>query len=1020
MKKTKQLLLKCMKLTLVQLIFVCVSVGVSYAHTAEAQEILDQRISLDVSDEKLKSVLTTIEKASSVKFSYSPQVIKANRKITFSTQNSTLSSVLDKILSPLDIQYTVMDNQILLKKVVPPSLGETPNRPNESLDLPTDNSKSLTTLAVEGRVVGEDNTPIIGANVVIKGTTKGVVTDENGNFSIDAKVGDVLVVSFVGYDKKEFTITDATAKIQIILIESASLVGEVTVVGSRGKPRTDVERPVPVDVLSAKELQVTGQTDLVQQVQFASPSFNAAKNGVNGIASYADPASLKGLSPDQMLVLIEGKRYHQFSAIQGNVTVGKGTVVTDMSAVPSLALERMEILRDGAAAQYGSDAIAGIINLVLKKSTGKGAAQVQYGATSKGDGGGVTVGLNYGFALGSKGYLNVTGNYQDVKGTDRADPYNPQPIPGGTYTGIYTNVPATDQAALLANKAWGDGTYGSFTIAPYGSNPIKSRQAFYNAGYELKNGWSFYSFGNYSNKDVDAGAFLRTALPTNVNSNVSIYPNGYSPRVPGKIIDYSGVIGFKRTIADGWNMDFSTGYGKNQLDQYAKNSTNASLGAASPKDFYIGQVGFGQSLTEANLSKSVKTSAVKSLNLALGAQYRVDFFELIAGDEAASSVGPLAATNNKTPGSQGRVGIAKEDERQRSRSNLGVYVDIESDITDRFLVATALRYENYSDFGSNISGKLATRFKITEGISIRGSLNRGFRAPLLQQIASAATTSTVQAGVISSTKQLPSDEPKLKQLGITDPKAETSLNYNLGITAKAGENFLFTLDAYQIDIKDRIIITENLNTSGIAALKALFPTVQQVTFFTNAISTKTQGLDLVMSYKKSINDNNRFTGSLAFTFNKTRINEAEVKAPSLLQAGTTKTVLLLDTVSRALIETSQPHEKVLLTLGYQFKKLNITFRSTYFGDVTTWEKPGSLPHRVQNFGGKNLFDLALSYAINKNFTISVGGNNITDVYPDRVFTHYASYANGQTPFTRNANQFGFNGSYYYGTITANF
>ena len=961
----------------------------------------------------INDVFSKIERTSGIRFVFNETKIGQTANVTIAEGNYTLDRLLTIIELQTGLQFKQISNMIAVSR--PAKTTPSVSAPISAVIEP----KIIVAPPVSGRITDDKGEPLIGVSVVIKGTTKGAVTDVDGKFQLDAKEGDVLVLSFVGFKKKEITIGKGL-DLSITLEADASELGTVSVIGSRGKPRTDVERPVPVDVLSAKELQTTGQVELTQQVQFSSPSFNSAKNGINGIANYADPASLKGLAPDQMLVLIEGKRYHQFAAIQTNVTVGKGTVVTDLNAVPSLALDRVEILRDGAAAQYGSDAIAGIANLVLKKTTGKGAAQVQYGSTSKGDGAGVTVGLNYGFALGKQGFLNLTGSYQDVKGTDRSDTYNPQPVAGGTYTDVYTNVKATDEAALLANKYWGDGTYGSFHVSPYGSNAMKSGQLFYNAGYDLTKEWSIYSFGNYSNKQVDAGAFLRTALPTSATSNVDLYPNGYAPRLPGTSIDYSGVGGLRGKLASGWNVDLSTGYGKNTLDQYAYGSSNASLGAASPKDFYAGRVGFGQYLTEANISKNMTNlGSVKSLNLAFGAQYRVDRFELIAGDEAASAIGPLATTKSKTPGSQGRVGIGKEDERYRGRSNKAVYVDVESDITKNFLVAAALRYENYSDFGGNVSGKLATRLKLTESVSIRGSINKGFRAPLLQQIASAASTSTVQAGVISSTKQLPSDEPKLKLLGIEDPKPETAWNYNLGVTAKAGNNLLFTVDAYQIDIKDRIIITENFTTKDIAALKTAFAGVQQVTFFTNAINTQTKGVDLVMSYKNQINADNRFTGSLAFTVNKTEITGV-IETPAALQAGTVAKVLLIDTVSRALIETSQPHTKVLVSLGYQYKNLSVNLRSTYFGEVTTWEKPTGLPHRAQTFAGKNLFDLSFTYAINKTIGLTVGGNNITDVYPDKVFSNYSSYTNGQVPYTRNANQFGFNGSYYYGTLTVNF
>ena len=638
-----------------------------------------------------------------------------------------------------------------------------------------------------------------------------------------------------------------------------------------------------------------------------------------------------------------------------------------------------------------------------------------------------TVGLNYGFSLGKKASLNITGSYQDVKGTDRSDPYNPQPAGvGGTYTGIYSNVAATDQALLKSRGYWGDGTYGSFRPTTYGSNAMKSGQVFYNLDVPLSQEWSLYSFGGFSNKDVFAQAFLRTALPTGGTTNPDLYPDGYVPQLPGTSVDISYLVGLKRKTSSGWNYDFSTGYGKNYLEQFSKNSSNASLGAASPKDFYIGRIGFGQSLTEINASKTMLgVMGTKSLSLAFGGQYRVDNFTLSAGDEASYQVGPLATTKGKTPGSQGRVGIDKADITDKNRSNIGLYVDIESDITNRFLLAGALRYENYSDFGSNISGKLATRLKITEDFAIRGSINKGFRAPLLQQIANAATTSTVQNGVIKSTKQLPSDDIRLAKIGIEDPKPETSWNYNLGITAKLGANFLFTVDAYQIDITDRIIVTENLNVNNITALKNNFAGFQEITFFTNAINTGTKGIDVVASYKQSLGAKSKLTASIALTVNKTEITNVKA-TPAALQLDTKTPILLIDTVSRALIETSQPHSKVLISVGYQIGKLSLNLRSSYFGEVTAWEK---LPkpvtgtsnlHQSQTFGGKNLFDASVVYSLNKFITITVGGNNITDVYPDKVNSNYLSYSNGQVPYSRNVNQFGFNGSYYYGNLMIKF
>ncbi|QJD80701.1 TonB-dependent receptor [Spirosoma rhododendri] len=999
------LLRAIMKITVCQFLLAILFVSIAVAREGRAQEVLGRRITLTAVGQPARSVLSRLEQQADIRFMYSAEVIQADRAVSISVQEQRLDNVLNQLLSPLRITYRVVGQQIVL------NLDEASAK--SELQMPA------AAPTISGKVTAKNGEALPGVNVTIKGKTRGASTDAQGQFKLEADAGETLVFSFIGYKNQEVALTGQTT-VDVVLEESSATLQEVAVVGSRSNvARTDVERPVPVDVLTAKELQSTGQTELSQQVQFTSPSFNSAKNGINGVASYADPSSLKGLSPDQMLVLVDGKRRHQFGAVNLNVTVGKGTVVTDMNAVPSLAVERLEILRDGAAAQYGSDAIAGIVNLNLKKSVGVGSALVQYGVTSQGDGGGYTVGVNYGFRLAKTGYLNVTGSYQDAAGTDRSDPYNPQPVAGGAYTGAYTTNRTTDESTREARGVYGQ--YGTFKVTQYGSSALKSGQLFYNAGIPLTNNWSLYSFGGYSRKRVNALGFFRTAIPTVGTTNPSIYPDGFTPQLPGSVQDYSVVVGIRKKVLTGWNFDFSTGYGYNYLDQNVTNSTNASLGAASPKDFYVGRITFGQSVSEANLNKTMfGVAGTKTLSLALGAQYRVDRFQLMAGDPASFQVGPLAATNNKIPGSQGRVGISTDDETNRTRSNVGIYADVESDLTDKLLVAAALRYENYSDFGSNLSGKLATRLKLNDNFSIRGSINRGFRAPLLQQVANAVTTSTVQNGVVTSTKEIPNSDPRLAQIGIEDPKAETSWNYNIGLTAKAARNkLLFTLDAYQIDIRDRIIITENLRVANIAALKPLFPNLQEITFFTNQVNTQTRGVDFVTSFRQTLRRSNVFTASVALTVNKTSIVGTK-GTPAQLQAGTATPILLIDTVSRALIETSQPHTKVMVSLGYQVGKLTVTLRSSYFGAVTAWEKPSGLPHRAQTFGGKNLFDLSAVYALNKMFSLTLGGNNITNVYPDRVFTNYASYSNGQVPFTRNANQFGFNGSYYYANLMINF
>lgn len=692
---------------------------------------------------------------------------------------------------------------------------------------------------ITGTVADNVGSSLVGATIKINNSTSGTVTDNNGRFVLtDAQSFPWnITISCTNYAQKEVTITRA-GNYNFSLMQIASL-GSVTVVGTRAQPRSDVSRPVPVDILTAKELQSTGQTELGQQLQFSSPSYNSAKYAINGSLVYANYATLRGLGPDQLLVLINGKRRHQFSIPHIGFSISRGAVVTDMNAIPFLAVDRTEILRDGGAAQYGSDAIAGIVNVRLRNAINQGIFKTQFGINKEGDGATYLGSLNYGFSLGKENsFLNFTFQYQKMNGTDRSDPY----------TGpIYSGTRRIDDSIHAVRGVYP--ATGPFKVGgAFGSSEISSPQFFLNASYPLNSQWSLYSFGGYSYKKALGYGFFRNAISTNANANPAVYPDGYTPQFPAKDKDHSAVVGLTRAVLNGWNMDFSTGIGKNAVDRYATHTTNASMGANSPTDFYAGYSSFTQSTTEANISKSYdKLWNMQSLNLAFGSQFRLDHYQQKRGDENAYAIGPLAASQNKTPGVQGIAGTSPADEADETRTNVGFYTDIEADVTKRFLVALAMRYENYSDFGDNFSGRLAARYNITDNIAVRTSVNKGFRAPSLQQIFNSASSTTVQSGTFNYTKQYRSDDPFLESIGITKPKAEISWDYNVGLTVKAGPNFLFTVDAYQIDITDRIVISEALSANNIAALRTrlLGTGIQQISFFTNAINTQTKGIDFV-------------------------------------------------------------------------------------------------------------------------------------------------------------------------------
>ncbi|MEM9819828.1 MAG: TonB-dependent receptor [Bacteroidota bacterium] len=914
---------------------------------------------------------------------------------------------------------------------------------------------------VEAQVSGtvtdrQTNEPLIGASAVVKGTTRGTITDLDGKFQLAAEKGEVLVISYTGYNPIEIDVDDRTS--YDVMLSSGVELEKIVVVGTRGKPRTDVDRPVPVDVVSAKELQVTGQTDLGQMVQFSSPSFNSAKYGVNGTTNYADPAQLRGLGPDQSLVLVNGKRRHQFSTLNLNVAPGLGNVVTDLNSVPSGAVKRMEVLRDGAAAQYGSDAIAGIINLALRDQNDGGSFVTTFGQhfTSPGDPAsgdrsfqdGFTIknSLNYGFKLGKEdSYFNFTLEHFKFAGTNRSDFYT-----GGIYPSVPEDQPRAADGGIIPTENYpyftedprGErGVYPQdpFVVGNYGSNENETKQLFVNVKYPLgNNGLNVYAFGGYSDKDITAFGFFRN--PGRFSRAVlTVFPDGYVPILPGESEDYSVAVGLNRTVADGWNFDLSYSLGHNDLELWNRNSTNPSLGAATPTSFYVGQYWFQQNIINADVSKNLgAVGGLAGLNLAFGAQYRTDRYQQFLGSPESFAVGPLAV-EGKDVGSSARPGI--QDENDLDRSNVGIYADVEADINDDLLIVVAARYENYSDFGGNLSGKLAARYKLADNFAIRGSYNRGFRAPSVAQLGTVNNTSTVQNGLIVITRQVAASDERLAQLGIEAPKAEISNNYNLGLTAKlASGALLLTVDAYQIDINERIVISERLNTGDYPAVQALFPNEREIRFFTNHVSTQTRGLDIVLAYKKAFAENHSLNVSLAATFNGTDVvDQKDTPAEILAGAADDRQGLkLLGQTATELIEVATPRQKLLLSAIYKIGPFGVTGRMTRFGEVQAFSRGLSGEDAnvacnedgsrcVQTFAAKIVTDLAFSYDFSETFSLSLGSNNIFDVYPDKYnntangFVGQASsYASGQIPYSRNSNQFGFNGRYVYMTATMNF
>ena len=884
-----------------------------------------------------------------------------------------------------------------------------------------------------GKVIDKNGDPVIGANVVVKGTAKGTVTDLDGNFTIEADMGATLVVSFIGYVTQE-VVLNAT-NITIKLESDAALIEEVAIVGSRfSKPRTDIDRPVAVDVINFKDLKQTNQIDIGQALTYSAPSFNAVKFGINDAAPFVDPATLRGLGPDQVLVLVNNKRRHKVSFLSINDGVGKGQVGTDVNVVPAIALKRVEILRDGAAAQYGSDAIAGVINMEMNDANSGGSVSAYFGqgyskpnldVTGKIAPKLITDGLTYnldanmGFKLSSKGFANVTATYGHTDGYDRSGTYK-------SSNGYYVKDAVEDAKLIAANGI-------DLDRAVLGSAQNTTLGLFLNSGYKLNDKWSAYLFGGYTNKHVVTGVFTRP--PSNARRSVlEIFPNGYNPIAPADLQDHSITAGIKGKLGS-WDADFSVGNGGNQVDWYAENTVNPSLGATyngapSPTEFYIGQTKVGQTLINADLAKTFNKDSYPNYSLGIGTEFRSESFEQKAGDKASYEAGPFKAT--KDVGSSGREGFSDKTAGSWNRTNIGIYVEAESEVNKSLLFGLAIRGENYSDFGSNISFKANTRLKILENLSMRGSYSRGFRAPSMTQIhySNFVNISFDNAGnsitnpVISSTSDL------AKILGVEGLKAETSNDVSFGLMSKLGKDLIFTADVFQIDVDNRIMLSGNIDVSKIPEfIQAGFP--QSANTFVNAIDTRTKGIEAVLAYNKAINSNNRIDLNFGYSYMATSL---------IANRKTSKGIEVVDGVAAKYITDGLPKDKLILSINYTFKKLGFLFRTTRFGEVTdplalhdvdingdgkfanykdvNGQTIVEVNGKVQDaFAPKFITDLALSYNALKNLTITVGVNNVADVYPALLIKPQTV---NEVIFSRRTNQFGTQGRFLHTTVNYRF
>lgn len=956
----------------------------------------------------------------------------------------------------------------------------------------------LTAQEVSG-TVKDDSGPLPGVSVIVKGTTTGTTTDFDGKYSLSANKGAVLVFSYVGYESQEKTISGSVLN---VTMQSGVALNEVVLVGSRNPSRTAVDTAVPVDVIDMADLTTAGpQVSVTQILNYVAPSFSSNTQTVADGTDHIDPAQLRGLGPDQVLVLVNGKRRHTSSLVNVNGTPGRGSVGTDLNSIPAASIRRIEVLRDGAAAQYGSDAIAGVINIVLKNNVNELTATVTSGANmSKNandhdggtDGEKTQIDLNYGIPLGENGgYINLTGSLTTRERTSRAransgsifHAYNAieweayqdgfslsdlrndlgaiqnyasqvgyfdaalqsqiagassieelsgyNTTTGAQTTGILSGLDVTD--AELAARGQTRSDYNMSV----GQSALDQGQFMGNLEIPFgddENEAKLYAFGGLSYRHGDASGFYRTPGHSSGRGNTLAYINGFLPDIESDIIDKSLGFGISGKIDD-WNIDLSHTWGLNTFAYNITNTTNFYLQASSPKEFDAGLNGFQQNTVNFDMSKFYE-DIMSGLNVAFGAEYRVENFFIEAGEESsyakydvnaevetaiAADDPTLQVTdffgNQASAGAQVFSGFTPGNAIDAKRNSMALYVDVEADITEAFLMSGAVRFEDFSDFGSTLNGKLAMRYKVSENTNIRGALSTGFRAPSLhQQFYSKSNTLFNDQGVAEEVGTFTNNSRAAELFGIPKLKEETSFNASLGFTTKIPDaNLTLTVDGYFIAIDDRITYTGNFgNPNDGSQLSNIFNNlgIGQAAFFANAIDTETKGLDVVITHKANVGKG-KLTNNLAATYSKTKKVGATKGSDLLTSQGLLDTYF--DESSRVYLELAVPRVKANLTHNLEMGDWNFFLRNAFFGSVfdTGTLTEGGHPE----IGSNVVTDLTVGYNFSDALRLTVGANNLLDVYPDELPGYLTS--SNQFVYSRRVSQFGNNGRYVFGRLTFN-
>ena len=906
---------------------------------------------------------------------------------------------------------------------------------------------------ITGTVADNKGTRLEGVTVKLTSNKAAVATNKNGEFSLNAKMGETLEFSSIGFETKKITVT--SSNMTVALTATAADLQDVILVGSRGAGRVKTESPVPVDVIKLSDVGInTARMDLTSTLNYVAPSFNYNKQSGSDGADHIDIGTLRGLGPDQTLVLINGKRRHSTAFVGLFGTRGRAGSGVDLNGFSQSSVDRIEILRDGASALYGSDAIAGVMNIVLRKNTGEwnittGIAgyydkkfntrqfkdQKEYLTGNAIDGVTKSFSANRGFDIGKQGgFINLSFDVLDQGKTFRQAASSDITMKDGLPTNTW-------------RRGFGDGS-------------LQSVGAMFNMEVPLGDGIKFYAFGGMNSKNSDAYAYSRnwsakpTRFPVNPNGSLIYVPSimyatgsgdtTYNPRIQTKIQDISMVTGFSKTSTTGWDWDFSNAFGYNNFHYFGHGTFNASnIGSVAQTHFDDGGFKFLQNTTNLDLSKQFGKVNDGGVKVSFGSEFRIENYSIFRGEPASYKLFTNPYGLEQAPGSQGFPGFSPADKVNANRLVSGAYGDLEYTPSERLLLTGAVRLEYYSDFGAVSTFKTSFRYKAADNFNFRGSFSTGYRAPSLQQKYFSNTLTSFSGGELVQSRIANNDDALTKLAGIPALKQETSINTSLGFSWKPAKGLTFTVDGYSIKMKDRVVLsglfsasdaslpaelTSKLNTLGVSTAQ----------FFANAVNTTNTGIDVVADYQKKISNTERF--KILFVANFQNIAIDEVHIPDALNTNEYNANTFFNDREKYFLKASAPKSKFSTSFDYTKNKISLGARVTYFGDVALTgfgvngdginpqvpadadETGNTLVPEIFNYKGKFTTDIYMNIQVRKTTALIIGADNIFNVHPDFAVNPQAKWWAGdnETGGPWDGVQMGYNGLRLFTKLTFKF